>query len=134
MKFSIVIHKDTDSDYSVTIPDLPGCFTAGTTIEEAVEMAQEAAACHVEGILIDSEPIPLASPIEEHQKNPNYKGGIWAIIDIDLAKLSAQSKRINITMPETLLTTVDRYAKQHGESRSGLLAQAVTEYMSIHHE
>jgi HicB_like antitoxin of bacterial toxin-antitoxin system len=36
MLFPVVIHKDPDSDYSVTIPDMPGCFTVGKTIEEAV--------------------------------------------------------------------------------------------------
>ena len=58
MKYAIVIHKDPDSDYGVTIPDLQGCFSAGETIEEAIEMAQEAAECHIEGMLMDSDPIP----------------------------------------------------------------------------
>lgn len=35
-------------------------------------------------------------------------------------------------MPEMLLNSVDQYAKKHGETRSGLLAQAVTSYMSSH--
>ena len=38
----------------------------------------------------------------------------------------------NITLPEYLLNTVDNYAKKHGETRSGLLASAVTEYMGSH--
>ncbi|RKZ01510.1 hypothetical protein DRQ21_10530 [Candidatus Fermentibacteria bacterium] len=43
-----------------------------------------------------------------------------------------KAKRINITLPERLLSTVDHYARNHGETRSGLLAQAVAEYMSEH--
>jgi predicted RNase H-like HicB family nuclease len=43
MKFSVAIHKDKDSDYGVIFPDLPGCFSAGDTIEEALANAQEAA-------------------------------------------------------------------------------------------
>ncbi|MCP4371208.1 MAG: type II toxin-antitoxin system HicB family antitoxin [Deltaproteobacteria bacterium] len=132
MKFPIVIHKDPDTDYSVTIPDLPGCFTAGTTIEEAMSMAHEAAECHLEGLLLDAETIPVVSSIENHQKNPDYVDGIWAIIEIDLNKLSIKSKRVNITIPENLLTAVDQYAKNHGQSRSGLVSQAVMEYMVIH--
>ena len=132
MKYPIVIHKDPESDYSVTIPDLPGCFSAGATIEEAINMAQEAAECHVEGILIDSEPIPTPSDIEVHKDNPDFKGAIWAIVEVDISKLSLKSKRINITMPERLIRTVDQYAKRCGSSRSGLLSQAVTEYMASH--
>jgi|GEM_PF-6030943 predicted RNase H-like HicB family nuclease len=35
MKYSVVLHKEPQSDYSVTVPDLPGCFSVGSTIEEA---------------------------------------------------------------------------------------------------
>ena len=132
MKYPIIIHKDSDSDYGVTIPDLPGCFSAGSTIEEAINMAQEAAECHIEGLLIDSEPIPTPSDIEVHKNNPDFEKGIWALIEVDISKLSLKSKRINITMPERLINTVDQYAKKYGSSRSGLLAQAVTEYMATH--
>ncbi|MCD6185450.1 MAG: type II toxin-antitoxin system HicB family antitoxin, partial [Deltaproteobacteria bacterium] len=38
----------------------------------------------------------------------------------------------NITMPERLVRIVDQYAKKDGLSRSGLLSQAVTEYMATH--
>jgi predicted RNase H-like HicB family nuclease len=132
MKFPIVIHKDTESDFSVTVPDLPGCFSAGSTIEEVMEMSREAIECHLEGILIDNEPIPTVSPIEQHQQNEDFKDGIWAIIEVDLSQLSIPSKSVNIEIPEILLNTVDNYAKKHGESRSGLLTQAVTEYISTH--
>ena len=132
MKFSIVIHKDPASDYSVTVPDLPGCFSAGDSIEEAMNMANEAIECHIEGMLLDGDVIPKVKPIEKHKDNPEYKNGLWGIVEVDLSKLSVKSKRVNITIPENLLHSVDQYAKQHGESRSGLLAQAVTEYMASH--
>jgi predicted RNase H-like HicB family nuclease len=132
MKYPIVIHKSMNSDYGVIFPDIPGCFSAGTSIEEAIAMSQEAAECHIEGMLLDSEPIPLASSIENHRDNPEYEDGLWALVNIDISKLSLKAKRINVTIPERLLTTVDHYARNHGESRSGLLSQAVTEYMAKH--
>ena len=132
MRYAVVIHKDQNSDFSVTIPDLPGCFSAGSTLDEAITMAQEAAECHIEGLLIDSEPVPTPSDIEVHKDNPLYDGGIWALVEVDISKLSLKSKRINITMPERLLRTVDQYAKRYGSSRSGLLSQAITEYMASH--
>ncbi len=132
MKYPIVIHKDSDSDYGVSFPDLSGCFSAGSSIEEAINMAQEAAECHIEGMLIDAEPIPMPSDIDVYKKDPEYQNGIWALIEIDISKLSLKSKRINITMPERLLRVVDQYARKSGSSRSGLLTQAVSEYMSTH--
>jgi predicted RNase H-like HicB family nuclease len=132
VKYPVAIHKDENSDFGVTFPDIPGCFSAGSTIEEAIAMAQEAAECHIEGLLMDSEPVPAASSIEHHKSNPDYSNCVWALVDIDVSKLSSRSRRVNITIPERLLNTVDQYARKHGESRSGLLAQAVAEYMASH--
>ena len=132
MRYPIVIHKDKDTDFGVTVPDVAGCFSAGNTLEEAIDMAREAVECHLEGMLIDGEAIPVPSSIEIHQQNKDFSDGVWALVDIDLSKLSIKSKRVNITIPERLLNAVDHYAKRHGESRSGLLAQAVTEYMAAH--
>lgn len=130
MKYPVVIHKDPDSDYGVTVPDILGCFSAGCSIDEAIEMAKEAIECHIEGMMMDHEAIPTCTAIEQHQTNADYANGIWALVDIDLSKLAVKSKRINVTMAEHLLNSVDQFAKKHGETRSGLLAQAVTEYMA----
>ena len=58
-KYIGLVHKDVDSDYGVSFPDLPGCVTAGSTIEEAREMAAEALALHLDGLAEDGALIPL---------------------------------------------------------------------------
>ena len=58
MKFPVVIHKEDDSDYGVIFPDLAGCYSAGETFEEALNMAQEAAELHLEGYLEEGIDIP----------------------------------------------------------------------------
>lgn len=40
--FPIVVHKDPESDYGTEVPDLPGCFSAGSTISEVLEETREA--------------------------------------------------------------------------------------------
>ncbi|MEZ4673694.1 MAG: type II toxin-antitoxin system HicB family antitoxin [Caldilineaceae bacterium] len=132
MRYPVVIHKDKESDYGVTVPDLPGCFSAGESFDDAVVQAVEAIECHIEGLLIDEEQIPLPGPIEVHQQNPDYADGVWALVTVDLSKLSGKAKRINITLPERLVTVMDRYASNQGQTRSGLIAQATIEYMAAH--
>ncbi|EDN67662.1 conserved hypothetical protein [Beggiatoa sp. PS] len=132
MHFPIVIHKDSDSDYGVTVPDLPGCFSAGATLDEVLAYAQESILCHLEGMLMDGETIPLPKTIEEHHQNPDYLDGIWALISIAPSKISRQSKSIQITLPEKIIFQLDKYAEQQGETRSSLLAQAAVEYISTH--
>lgn len=86
--YPIVIHKDPDSDYCVTVPDLPGCITAGDTLEDAQNQAVEAIQCHIEGMLLDGEPVPEAKEIVFHQDNPDYADGMWKSITIVLPDIS----------------------------------------------
>jgi len=129
MNYPIVMHKDRDSDYGVTVPDLPGCFSAGSTVDEAIAMAQEAIELHLEGLIEDGQPVPEPGSIEQHRRRREYKGGLWAIVSIAPSSLRVEAKRINITMPERLLDAVDRFAKARNETRSGLLAKAATAYI-----
>ena len=39
MRYPIVIHQDPESSYGVTVPDLPGCFSGGETLDAALAMA-----------------------------------------------------------------------------------------------
>jgi len=130
MRYPVVVHKDPNSDYGVTVPDVPGCFSTGETLDEALQEVVEAIECHLEGLLIDGEPVPTPRSVEYHQNNPDYSGGVWAIVTVDLAKLSGTTKRVNITLPERVLSLVDKYASENGETRSGLIVQAALEYIA----
>jgi predicted RNase H-like HicB family nuclease len=59
-----VIHKDDESDFGVSFPDLPGVISAAATFDEARQMAAEALAFHLEGMVAGGEPIPEPSTLE----------------------------------------------------------------------
>src|SRR5476649_188781 len=107
MKYPIFIHKDANSDYGVIVPDLPGCFSAGSTIEEAIANAHEAIECHLEGLLLDNDSIPLKQPVEHHLENSEFKGGVLALVEIDMSKISGKTTRINVSIPERFLKQID---------------------------
>lgn len=132
VRYPVVIHREKGSDYGVGVPDLPGCFSAGRTMQGALESAREAVATHIEGMLLDSERVPPPTSIDAHQGNPDYAGGVWALVPVDLGKLSGRAKRINITLPERALTELDTCAKSLGETRSGFLLRAALEFIARH--
>ncbi len=132
MRYPIYIEKEEHSDYGVTIPDIPGCFSAGSTFEEALKNAQEAILTHIEGLLLDNENIPVPSAIEKLMDNNHAKGLVWAVVSVDLSLLSKEVKRVNITLPKNVLSKIDAFAEIEGNTRSGLLANAAIEYISQH--
>jgi predicted RNase H-like HicB family nuclease len=57
--YTLVLLPDThEGGYSVVVPALPGCFTQGDTLEQAVENAREAITLHILCLAADGEPIP----------------------------------------------------------------------------
>ena len=82
--------------------------------------------------MMDREPVPLPKRIEDHQADPNFSEGVWALVTVDISKLSGKSRRVNITLPERVLASMDEFAAQRGETRSGLIAQATMEFIAAH--
>lgn len=113
MNYPIIIEKDKNSDYGVTVPDLPGCYSAGSTLNEAIENAREAILLHIEGLLEDEEIIPEPSNTETFKNIP--KNAWQAIATVDLTQMFGNSARINISFPRRILLKVDRFAKKQGK-------------------
>ena len=47
-KYIVLLFEEAEGGYSVEIPELPGCFTEGDTVEEALANAREAIACYLD--------------------------------------------------------------------------------------
>lgn len=117
-----LIHKEAESDYGVSFPDFPGVATAGTDLDDARRMAEEALAFHVGGLVEDGEAIPEASSLTAIMADPHNSSG--TAILVSLKTETKKAVRINITIPEDVLQEVDAYAEAHGVTRSGFLVQA----------
>ena len=116
-----LIHKDSASDFGVSFPDFPGCITAGTTIEDARVMAEDALSLHLEGMMEDGASIPAPSSLDEIMEIRENKDAVAFVVD---AKIEERAIRINVSIPERELRAIDAYAQTHGLSRSGLLLKA----------
>ncbi|WP_454685540.1 type II toxin-antitoxin system HicB family antitoxin [Agrobacterium leguminum] len=123
-----LIHKDADSDYGVSFPDFPGVATAGTDLDDARRMAEEALALHVEGMIEDGEAIPEPSSLDTVMAAPENRDGVAILVA--LRTESKKSVRLNITLPEDVLKEIDAFAESRGLTRSGFLARAAKHEMS----
>jgi len=131
MKFVIAIEPGTETTaFGVVVPDLPGCFSAGDTLDKAIDQAKEAIDLYCETLIEDGGSIPIASSMSAHQTNPEYAGWIWAVVEVPVERYFGPAEKINITLPRLLLAKIDAYARAHGESRSGFLAHAALQVMN----
>lgn len=125
MRYAIAIEPgDKRHAYGVEVPDLPGCFSAGDTLDGAIDQAREAIMLHLEGLLDDGEPIPQPRALTELQALPQYAGRVWAVVEVDLSQLDDVTERVNITLPRRVLHAIDEAARRSGETRSGFIARA----------
>lgn len=125
MYLPIAIHHEPNTAYGVSIPDLPGAFSAGDTLAEAVSNAKEAIDLHIEGMLEDGDfdNIKFQS-LEYWQKHADYAGAVWMLVEVDLSRYSHRQVRFNVSWPEYLLAEIDAVCAQRHETRSGFLAKA----------
>jgi predicted RNase H-like HicB family nuclease len=116
-QYIALIHKEPGSEFGVSLPDLPGCVTAGDNLDEA-----RALAFHLEGLDQDGEPIPEPSTLEAVMRDPANRDGVAILVAAPARPVKAV--RINITLPEDVLQAIDSHAEAKGLSRSGFLTVA----------
>ena len=118
-----IVHKDSDSDFGVSFPDFSGCVTAGESIDEAKDMAQEAISLHVKGMIEDGEQLPDPSKLEDIMADSDFADAA-AYLVVEVPDVKSRTVRINITVPEMTLKQIDAAAKKAGMSRSSFLIHA----------
>jgi predicted RNase H-like HicB family nuclease len=120
------LRKDADSDYGVEFPDLPGCFSAASTMEEAQAMAAEALAGHVAVLQEEKMPVPAPSTIDQLRNDPNRGEAVLFLVDLDPDLL--KSERVNVMIPRNLLGRIDAVAGSGNRSR--FLVEAAEERLA----
>lgn len=121
-----ILQGDDKTAHAILFPDVPNLASACDELDDVLAIATECIDVHFSGLAEDGEPIPLPTKFADHAKNDEYKGMMWAWIDVDLSKYDTKSHKINITLPNYLITKIDEKVKAHKslyKSRSNYLAQ-----------
>ena len=122
VRYAAVLRKDPKSDYGVDFPDFPGCVSAGSTMDEALHMAEEALELHVAGMRTEGLEIPEPTPAEDVMERPENRGATCFLVSVDTA--APRKVRVNVTFNEDVLRRIDAYAERRHMTRSAFLADA----------
>src|SRR5262245_13214875 len=119
-----IVSKDAGSAWGIHFPDLPGCTSAGSTMEEAVENAGKALRLWAE----DEADLPRASALDALRKRPDVRedlasGGMVVYVPLIMAE---RKQRYNVMLDPSLVEGIDLAAKTAGVSRSDFIAYAAT--------
>ena len=126
MHYLAFVHTDDAPGFGVSFPDFPGCVTQGDSLDDALRLARDALAFHVEGMRADGETIPEARTFKQIAADPALAG--WrdgaTLAYVPLISDSGSPKRVNISLDPDLLAAIDDTAKSRGMNRSTFLASA----------
>lgn len=119
-----LIHKEPDSDFGVSFPDFPGCITAGSTLQEASEMAREALGGHIAAMVEEGLPIPEPSGLDQIMADLENRDGVAVLIPTPPTE--DRAVRLNVTLPESLVRRIDEVTR----NRSRFLAEAAEDKLA----
>ncbi len=128
LTYLAVLEPGEDGSYSVSFPDLPGCFSYGDNLAEAQRMAEEAASLHVYGMERDGDEIPTPSlNLSREVTNGNVVMPVTIHPDLYRAKRDNERIKTNITLPAWL----KRIAEEQKVNYSRLLETALIDYLQL---
>lgn len=94
--YPAIFHEE-DNAYWVEFPDLVGCQSFGTTVNETMENAQEALLGYALTLLEEERPLPKPSPMEEMQTD---QAGFVSLVTCDLNRYkNTKAVKKTLTIP-----------------------------------
>jgi predicted RNase H-like HicB family nuclease len=122
MRFPMIVYKSEDSGYGGLLPDFPGCYPMGETLDSLVADVQDAVETWMDGE--DPAIFPVPSSLEAVQASPDAQGRALVLADVNTAFLESVAERVNITVPRYALAAIDKLAKAQGLSRSAYMVRS----------
>lgn len=124
MRYPILIEEGSETTaFGVVVPDLPGCFSAGDSLDDAMDAAKQAAAAWIDTALDAGTAIPAPSRLEEVRQLLGYEGWTVGLLELEPGLFDDSIERVNITLPRRVLRRLDDLAKARHQSRGAFIAE-----------
>ncbi len=125
--YPVVFTKDEDV-YNVSVPDLPGCFTFGSTLLEAIEMARDAISMWLCDAEDKNESIPQPSETENMPLNPN---SFVNLIDVDTLEYRRENDNRAVKKTLSIPSWLNSKAENAGINFSQTLQKALKQQLGL---
>lgn len=96
IRYPIAIERGTATTaYGVVVPDLPGCFSAGDTLDEALANAKEAILFYLEDLREPGVALPEPSTLEAFKDTDEYAGWDWTVVRVEVPETNLEPRDAN---------------------------------------
>jgi predicted RNase H-like HicB family nuclease len=125
------VYKDPNSSFGVSFPDLPGCYGAGESYDEALENAKISLREYARALSDDGEDMP------QPRTHSQLAADATEAIELDKAAFVAEvplivvgaRRRVNLSIDERMLAAIDRACELAGLNRSAFLSEIASGWM-----
>jgi predicted RNase H-like HicB family nuclease len=122
--YPAIFHPEEVGGFSVSFPDLPGCFTEGDTIEESFEMAKDALGIYLSHLEDNDLPIPLFDGPKAIKEN---EMDFVALIEMDMTQYRKEHNNKAVKKTLTIPQWLNIRAEREGINFSSVLQEALKE-------
>ena len=130
MNYPVYVYTgDSKHAFGVAVPDFPGCFAACDNENELEHAVQEAVELYFEGEDMD---IPSPSSLELLCNNPDFTGGGWRMVNLDLNRVDTKAEFVEVKFPATLLKQFDAFVTGQHMTRSNVLVNLAKSALHPH--
>src|SRR4051794_35334577 len=131
LHYRALLEPDGHGGYGMVFPEVPGCVSAGDDATDALRMATEALAAHLNLMLEDGEPLPEpAAPDAPLPEWLDFEDAVRLLLALIPFEQPGRAVRLNISMEETMVARVDAAAEARGMSRSAFLTEAARQKLA----
>lgn len=120
--FYAIVHKDRESAFGVSFPDLPGCFSAADDIKDVLPNACEALSLWFEDM---AAVVPMRLDQVQAMAAPDLAAGAF-IVAVPVIRNDRKLARVNISLDRGMLDAIDNAASERRLTRSAFITQAVS--------
>ncbi|WP_407306442.1 type II toxin-antitoxin system HicB family antitoxin [Desulfosporosinus sp. SB140] len=126
--YPAIFTPEDEGGYGVMVPDLPGCFTCGNNIIDAIDMARDAISMWICDAEDKNESIPEPSDLSKHQPS---SGGFINLVDVDTIEYRRQNDSRAVKKTLTIPSWLNVKAEKAGINFSQVLQNALKDQLDL---